>query len=107
MRRDTRLIGRDGKAEIAQQRGTVTRQKDIGGFDVAVDDTKRMRIFNSKTELFCDSNGIGDRQTMTGRAAQQVAEGSPRHVLADDVGAALLRLAYVIDADDVRMVAEA
>src|SRR5215472_12044923 len=71
-----------------------------------MDDTERMRIFNSKTELLSDSNGIGDRQTMTGRAPQQIAERSARDVLADDVEAALLRLAYVIDADDMRMVAE-
>jgi hypothetical protein len=105
LERQARAIAGDREAEVAELRRAVGHEPHVGRLDVAVDDAAGVRVLERATQLVGDAERLLERQPVWLRRVQQIVDRAAGHVLAHDVGPALV-VADVEDRDDVRVVAE-
>ena len=96
-----------GEAEVAELRRAVVGEPDVAGLEVAVDHAARVGVLEGLAEL--RRRCAAPRRRRAGwrsAASKRALEVAAGHVLAHDEELAV-RLADVVDGDDVRVVAEA
>ena len=98
-------VERDREAEVSELGGPVVREPHVPRLHVTVHDAVTVGVVERAAYLLRDPHGLGHRQALARRAVQALREISARHVLEDQERPPVL-VADVVDADDVRMIAE-